>query len=521
MKVKISSDYAVQMRAITKNFGEFCALNEVSIDVKKGTIHALLGENGAGKTTLMNILYGLYQADSGEIYLNGKKVEIKNPNVAIENKIGMVHQHFMLVNNFTVAQNIILGREVTKDFGVLDMKKARTEIDEIIKKYGLKVDQKAKIENISVGMQQRVEILKALYRGADLLIFDEPTAVLTPQEIEDLINIMHKLIEDGKTIIIITHKLKEIKASSEVCSIIRRGKYVDTVNVSEVDESELADKMVGRSVNLVVDKTPAKPGEVVFEIDNITVQNEIHANIDSIKNLSLKVRKGEIVGIAGVDGNGQKELIEAITSLVKVKEGTIKINGKEIQNTKPKNVIKNKVSTIHEDRQKRGLVLDFSVAQNAILEKYNEAPYSRFGILNYDEINKFAKNIIKEYDVRPEKCHRKKIRALSGGNQQKIIIGREIKNEPELLIAVQPTRGLDVGAIEYVHRTLVEQRDKGKAVLLVSLELDEIMSLSDRIAVIYNGTIVGEYDRKEVNENTIGLLMAGGSKKNADNSKNS
>ena len=370
-------------------------------------------------------------------------------------------------------------------------------------------------------MQQRVEILKALYRGADLLIFDEPTAVLTPQEIEDLINIMHKLIEDGKTIIIITHKLKEIKASSEFCSIIRRGKYIDTVNVSEVDESELADKMVGRSVNLVVDKTPAKPGEVVFEIDNITVQNEVHANIDSIKNLSLKVRKGEIVGIAGVDGNGQKELIEAITSLVKVKEGTIKINGKEIQNTKPKNVIKNKVSTIHEDRQKRGLVLDFSVAQNAILEKYNEAPYSRFGILNYDEINKFAKNIIKEYDVRPEKCHRKKIRALSGGNQQKIIIGREIKNEPELLIAVQPTRGLDVGAIEYVHRTLVEQRDKGKAVLLVSLELDEIMSLSDRIAVIYNGTIVGEYDREEVNENTIGLLMAGGSKKNADNSKNS
>lgn len=514
--MKISSEYAVQMRNIVKTFGSSVALDNVSIDVKRGTIHAMLGENGAGKTTLMNILYGLYNADSGEIYLNGEKVDIKSPSVAIANKIGMVHQHFMLVQNFTVAQNIILGKEVTNKCGILDMKKAKRKIEQIIERYSLSVDPDAKIEEISVGMQQRVEILKALYRGADLLILDEPTAVLTPQEIEDLIAIMHKLIKDGKTIIIITHKLKEIKSSSEVCTIIRRGKYIDTVNVKETNQSELADKMVGRSVKLVVDKKPKEPGEVVFEIDNITVKNAMHENLNAVQNLSLKVRKGEIVGIAGVDGNGQKELVEAITSLIEVSEGTIKINGKEIQNTKVKNVIKNKIATIPEDRQKRGLVLDFPVAENTVLERYTEKPYSRKGILDFHQINNFAKKIIKDYDVRPEKCHKLPIRALSGGNQQKIIIGREIANNPDLLIAVQPTRGLDVGAIEYVHKTLVEQRDNGKAVLLISLELDEIMSLSDRVAVIYGGTIVGDFKREEIDENTIGLLMAGGTQ-NAEN----
>lgn len=514
--MRISSEYAVQMRNIVKTFGSAVALDNVSIDVKKGTIHAMLGENGAGKTTLMNILYGLYNADSGDIYLNGEKVDIKSPSVAIEHKIGMVHQHFMLVQNFTVAQNIILGKEVTGKCGVLDMKKAKEEIEQIIDKYGLSVDPDAKIEEISVGMQQRVEILKALYRGADLLILDEPTAVLTPQEIEDLISIMHKLIENGKTIIIITHKLKEIKSSSEVCTIIRRGKYIDTVNVRETNQSELADKMVGRSVKLVVDKKVKEPGEVVFEIDNITVKNQMHEHLNAVQNLSLKVRKGEIVGIAGVDGNGQKELVAAITSLARVSEGTIKINGKEIQNTKVKNVIKNKISVIPEDRQKRGLVLDFSVSENTVLERYTERPYSRKGILDFQKIKEFAKKIIKDYDVRPEKCHKLPVRALSGGNQQKIIIGREIANNPDLLIAVQPTRGLDVGAIEYVHKTLVEQRDNGKAVLLISLELDEIMSLSDRVAVIYGGTIVGDFKREEVDENTIGLLMAGGTQ-NAEN----
>ena len=518
--MEISSNYAVQMRNITKTFGDCRALDEVSIDVKKGTIHAMLGENGAGKTTLMNILYGLYHADSGDIYIKGKQVNIKNPMVAIQNGIGMVHQHFKLVENFTVAQNIMLGSEVTNKFGILNMKKFQVELHKLINLYGLKVDPNAKIEDISVGMQQRVEILKTLYRGAELLILDEPTAVLTPQEINELINIMHKLIENGKTIIIITHKLKEIKSSSEYCTIIRRGKYIDSLEVKDLDEATLAEKMVGRSVKLIADKTPVQKGEVIFSIENLNVQSEHSNQILSIKNLSLNVRRGEILGLSGVDGNGQKELVEAITGLLRVQSGTIKINGKEIQNTKPKNVIKNKISTIHEDRQKRGLVLDLSVAENAILEKYNEKPFSRHGILHYSEINKFTSDLIKDYDVRPKECKKTPIKGLSGGNQQKIIIGREISNEPDLLIAVQPTRGLDVGAIEYVHKTLIEQRDKGKAILLISLELDEVMSLSDTIAVIYNGEIQGVYEQNEVDENTIGLLMAGGSKI-AKNSKNS
>ena len=506
--MNISTEYAVQMRKITKIFGSFCALNDVSIDIKKGTIHAILGENGAGKSTLMNVLYGLYAAEEGEIYLNGKKVNIKNPNVAIEHGIGMVHQHFMLVENFTVAQNIILGTEPSNRFGVINTKKAQEEIRKIVEKYGLEIDPDAKIEDISVGMQQRVEILKALYRGAELLILDEPTAVLTPQEIEDLISIMHNLIKDGKTIIIITHKLKEIKSCSDSCTIIRRGKYIDTVNVKDVTENELATMMVGRAVKLVVDKTPAKLGEVVFEIDNLTLENE--RGIKALNELSLRVRKGEILGIAGIDGNGQKELVEAITSLKKVKSGAIKINGKCIQNTTPRNVMDSKISTIHEDRQKRGLVLDFTVSENAVLEKYRTKPYSSGGILNYDEIRNFTKELITSYDVRPDNCEDLLVRGLSGGNQQKIIIGREIANEPDLLIAVQPTRGLDVGAIEYVHKMLVKERDKGKAILLISLELDEIMNVSDTIAVIYSGKIVGAFKQGQVDENTIGLLMAGG-----------
>ncbi|AJH00077.1 heme ABC transporter ATP-binding protein [Clostridium beijerinckii] len=516
--MEISKQYAVQMRGITKTFGSFCALDNINLDIKKGTIHALLGENGAGKSTLMNILYGLYQADQGEIYLNGEKINIKNPNIAIENGIGMVHQHFMLVENFTVTQNIVLGSEITKKCGILDMKKAREEILNIVKKYGLDVDPDAKIEDISVGMQQRIEILKALYRGADLLILDEPTAVLTPQEIQDLIGIMHNLIADGKTIIIITHKLKEIKESSDVCTIIRRGKYIDTVNVKEVTREDLATMMVGHAVKLIVDKEAAKPDEVVFEIDNLTVKDE--RKLDAVKDLSLKVRKGEIVGIAGIDGNGQKELIEAITCLAKSEKGTIKINGVEIQNTTVENVIKNKVSTIHEDRQKRGLVLDFSVAENMVIEKYKSEPYCKNGLLVKDKIIAHTKELINQYDIRPDNCESSPIRGLSGGNQQKVIIAREVYNDPDLLIAVQPTRGLDVGAIEYVHKTLIRERDKGKAVLLISLELDEVMNVSDTIAVISEGTIVGTFKQGEVNENTIGLLMAGG-KHSEDSSKNS
>lgn len=506
--MEISNQYAVQMRGITKMFGTFCALDGINLDVKKGTIHALLGENGAGKSTLMNILYGLYKADEGEIYLNGKKVNIKNPGIAIENGIGMVHQHFMLVDNFTVTENIVLGSEITNKFGVTNMKKARKEILNIVKQYGLEVNPDAKIEDISVGMQQRVEILKALYRGADLLILDEPTAVLTPQEIQDLIGIMHNLIAAGKTIIIITHKLKEIKESSDVCTIIRRGRYVDTVKVSEVSKEDLATMMVGHEVNLVVDKTAANSKDIVFEINNLTVKDE--RKLDAVKNLSLKVRRGEIVGIAGIDGNGQKELVEAITCLSKAESGTIKINGEEIQNTTPENVINHKISTIHEDRQKRGLVLDFTVAENMVIERYKSEPFCKNGFLDKDKIVAHTKKLIKEYDVRPENCELQPVRGLSGGNQQKLIIAREVANNPDLLIAVQPTRGMDVGAIEYVHKTLINERDKGKAVLLISLELDEVMNVSDTIAVIYDGAIVETFKQGEVDENTIGLLMAGG-----------
>ncbi|MCH3972463.1 MAG: ABC transporter ATP-binding protein [Oscillospiraceae bacterium] len=497
------------MHGITKFFGTFCALDHVDLNVKKGTIHSLLGENGAGKSTLMNVLYGLYQADEGEIYLNGKKANISSPNVAIAHGIGMVHQHFMLVDNFTVTQNIILGNETTSHFGVLNMKKARGQVEELVKKYGLEVDPDAKIQDISVGMQQRVEILKALYRGADLLILDEPTAVLTPQEIDDLIHILHNLIDDGKTIIIITHKLKEIKASSSMCTIIRRGKYVDTVPVADVGEEELASKMVGHTVQLVVQKTPAKPGKTVFEIDHLNVKDD--RGVPAVRDLSLKVRAGEIVGLAGIDGNGQKELIDAVTNLCKTESGTIKMNGEEIQNTSPRNVVDHKIATIHEDRQRRGLVMDFTVAENMILEKkYHEEPFCKKGMLDRGEIQSFANQLIKDYDIRPDNCAGEPARGLSGGNQQKVIIAREVANEPSLLIAVQPTRGLDVGAIEYVHKTLIRERDRGRAILLVSLELDEIMSVSDTIDVLYKGQIAGTFKQGEVGEKTIGLLMAGG-----------
>ena len=508
--MEIHKDYAVQMRGITKMFGSFTALRNVDIDIKKGTIHAILGENGAGKSTLMNILYGLYQAEFGTIYINGKETNIKTPSIAIKNGIGMVHQHFMLVENFTVTQNIILGNEVTSGGGILNMKKARKQLLEIVDKYGLEVDPDAKIQDISVGMQQRVEILKALYRGAEILILDEPTAVLTPQEINELIDIMHNLTEDGKTVIIITHKLKEIKASASACTIIRRGEYIDTVDVSQVHEDDLATMMVGKQVKLVVDKTKAKPKEVVFEIDDLYVENE--RKLDALKGLNLKVRKGEIYGIAGIDGNGQKELVEAITCLTKSKSGAIKIQGKEIQNTTPENVIKHKISTIHEDRIKRGLVPNFTVAENVILENFKKAPFSKKGILKKDVIEQTTNQMIREYDVRPEDCANKLARGLSGGNQQKIIIAREVANEPELLIAVQPTRGLDVGAIEYVHKTLVRERDKGRAILLISLELDEVMNVADTIGVIYDGKIVDTFEQGSVDENTIGLLMAGGAK---------
>ena len=506
--MKPDARYAVQMSGIVKTFGTFTALDHVDLTVQKGTIHAVLGENGAGKSTLMNVLYGLYQAGEGQICLNGEPVVINTPNDAIAHGIGMVHQHFMLVDNFTVTQNIVLGSEVCGAAGILDMKKAREKVCQIIEQYGLEVDPDAKIEDISVGMQQRVEILKALYRGADILILDEPTAVLTPQEIDRLIQIMHDLTSAGKTIIVITHKLREIKASSNTCTIIRRGQYVDEVTVADVTEENLADMMVGHHVNLQVEKQPATPGKTVFEIRDLHVNDE--RGIETVKGLDLAVRSGEIVGIAGIDGNGQKELVEAITCLTKATSGKILVNGEEIQNTTPRNVIDHKVSTIHEDRQKRGLVLPFTVAENAVLEKYRTPEFGKHGMLDDAKMHEYTEQLIADYDVRPADCADKTAGGLSGGNQQKVIIAREVSNDPDVLIAVQPTRGLDVGAIEYVHKALVAERDRGTAILLISLELDEVMSVSDTIDVIYDGRITGTFKQGEVDENKIGLLMAGG-----------
>ena len=503
-----SVGYAVSMKGICKYFGSFCALDNVDLDIKKGTIHALLGENGAGKSTLMNVLYGLYRPEAGEIFLNGKPVEMKNPRVAIDNGVGMVHQHFMLVENFTVAQNIMLGCESTKGPGVLDVKQVREKILDLGKKYGLAVDPDVKIQNVSVATQQRVEILKALYRGADTLILDEPTAVLTPQEIEELIATMRQLVADDKTVIIITHKLKEIKQSSDYCTIIRRGKNIDTVRVADTSTEELANMMVGRQVSLHVEKKPANPGEVTFTIENLRVKDA--RGIEKVKSLSLSLHRGEILGIAGIDGNGQTELIEAICGLVCAEGGTITVGGKQVQNTNPRTVRDCCVSAIPEDRQKQGLVLDFTVQENLVLDSYKSPEFSRHGLMNWKKIHAHATDMIHAFDVRPENSEAMKARSLSGGNQQKVIVAREVYNDPELLIAVQPTRGLDVGAIEFVHKALVEQRDKGKAILLVSFELDEILDLSDRINVIYDGQIVGDLLPGETDENEVGLLMAGG-----------
>ena len=507
MAAEVSNKYAVQMHGITKRFGSFYALTDVQLDVERGTIHSILGENGAGKSTLMNILYGLYRADEGEIFINGKKVNIKNPTAAIQAGIGMVHQHFMLVENFTVTQNIVLGSE--PHTGIMtNMRKARQDVLDIVKKYGLEVNPDARIRDISVGMQQRVEILKALYRGAEILILDEPTAVLTEQEIDELLGIMKNLIKDGKTIIIITHKLKEIQASSDVCTIIRRGKYIDTVPVKGITEDELATKMVGHSVQLVVEKTPPEPGEVVLDIQDLYVKNE--KGLDAVRNLNLQVRAGEIVGIAGIDGNGQQELTDAINNIRKSYRGKIILCGHEIQNRNPKYGIDLGMATIPADRHKDGLVLGFSVYENTIIEKYRTDEFSPRGRINRKKMKSFAEELIKAYDVRPDNCGPLVAGGLSAGNQQKIVIGREIANDPRLLIAIQPTRGLDVGAIENVHKMLIRERDKGVAVLLVSFELDEVMNVSDRIAVIYDGHIQQIFKHGTVDNRTLGRVMAGG-----------
>ncbi|MBN8199654.1 ABC transporter ATP-binding protein [Bacillus sp. NTK034] len=504
-------DYVIEMLNIRKEFPGIVANDNITLQLKQGEIHALLGENGAGKSTLMNVLFGLYQPEKGEIKVKGKPVRITDPNIANDLGIGMVHQHFMLVDRFTVTENIILGKETTKS-GKIDIKKAEKEVREISERYGLAVDPQAKISDISVGMQQRVEILKTLYRGAEILIFDEPTAVLTPQEIKELIQIMKTLIQEGKSIILITHKLKEIMEVCDRVTVIRKGVGIGTVNVSETNPNELASLMVGREVTFKTDKTDSKPQEQVLEIQDLHVKDS--RGLGVVNKLNLNVLAGEIVGIAGVDGNGQSELIEAITGLRKSESGSIKLNGKEIMNMSPRKVTEKGVGHIPQDRHKHGLVLDFPIGENMVLQTYYKAPFSKKGVLNFKEIYSKAKKLIKEFDVRTPSEYTL-ARALSGGNQQKAIIGREIDRNPDLLIAAQPTRGLDVGAIEYIHKRLIEQRDQGKAVLLISFELDEIMNVSDRIAVIYEGEIVAVVDPKQTTEQELGLLMAGSKRKEA------
>ena len=506
-------EYAVEMLNIRKEFPGIVANDNVTLQLRKGEVHALLGENGAGKSTLMGMLFGMYQPDRGTIKINGKEVKITNPNKANDLGIGMVHQHFKLVENFTVTENIILGCEPKKGL-VVDIKSAAKKIEELSKSYGLNVDPYAKIEDISVGMQQRVEILKMLYKNADILILDEPTAVLTPQEIDDLIKIIKGLTKEGKSIILITHKLKEIKEVSDRCTVIRKGKYIGTVDTKDTTEAQMAKMMVGRDVSFKVEKKEAKLKDEVLRVENISVKN--NKKVLGLKNFSLSIKGGEILGVAGVEGNGQIELVEAITGLRKIESGSVIYKGENITNEKTRKRIDKGIAHIPEDRHKRGLVLDYTLEENMIIEVYNKEPFSKRGILNKSAIRKYAEKILGEFDVRSGEGAISKARTLSGGNQQKAIIGREIELNPDLLIAVQPTRGLDVGSIEYIHKRLVEQRDKGKAVLLVSLELDEVLNLSDRIAVVNSGELIGIVNTKETDENEIGLMMAGvkGGKKN-------
>lgn len=508
----MTHENVIEMREITKIFGQFVANDKINLHLRLGEIHALLGENGAGKSTLMNMLAGLLEPTSGEIAVNGQVVKLDSPSKAASLGIGMVHQHFMLVEAFTVAENIILGSEITKN-GVLDIKKAIQEIKELSEKYGLAVDPSAKIEDISVGAQQRVEILKTLYRGADILIFDEPTAVLTPAEIDELMIIMKNLVKEGKSIILITHKLDEIRAVSDRVTVIRRGKSIETVEIAGATNQDLAEMMVGRSVSFTTEKNPPQPKEVILSIKDLVV-NE-NRGIPAVKNLSLDVRAGEIVGIAGIDGNGQSELIQAITGLRKVKSGTINIKGKDVVGLPPRKITEMKVSHVPEDRHRDGLVLDMTISENIALQTYYKEPLSKNGILNYTNIHNYARKLMEEFDVRAANDY-VPASALSGGNQQKAIIAREVDRDPDLLIVSQPTRGLDVGAIEYIHKRLIGERDKGKAVLVVSFELDEILNLSDRIAVIHDGKIQGIVTPAETNKQELGILMAGGELKKGD-----
>ncbi|MCL2128709.1 MAG: ABC transporter ATP-binding protein [Treponema sp.] len=499
---------AIEMLEISKAFPGVLANDRVSLKVERGEIHALLGENGAGKSTLMSILFGLYEADSGVIKIRGEEVKIRSPNDAAALRIGMVHQHFKLVHNFTVTENIVLGMEPRNGMGNIDLRGAEKRVAGLSETYGLAVDPRAVIENITVGMQQRVEILKILYRSADILIFDEPTGVLTPQEIDELLSVFRRLKAEGKTILFITHKLKEIKAAADRCTVLRRGKYIDTVDVAEVSEAELAEKMVGRSVSFKINKKPAKPGAVVLKIEDLTVTGA--RGTPAVSGLSLELRAGEILGIAGVDGNGQSELTGAIAGLLPARSGRVLLKARDISRDSIRKRNESGLGLVPEDRHRHGLVLDFRVDENFILKSFRKFPYSSpLGFLRFPAIAGHAETLIGDFDIRVGNGPATPVRSMSGGNQQKVIIAREIDLSPDLLIVSQPTRGLDVGAIEYIHRRIIEERDKGRAVLLVSFELDEILGLCDRIAAVSKGRIIGVLPAEEADERRIGAMMGG------------
>ena len=500
-------EYAIEMLNITKEFPGIIANDNITLCVRKGEIHALLGENGAGKSTLMSVLFGLYQPEHGTIKINEKEVKIHNPNDANAQGIGMVHQHFKLVDCFTVLENIILGAETTAAFGKLKMKDARKRVVELSEQYGLAIDPDALISDISVGMQQRVEILKMLYRNNDILIFDEPTAVLTPQEIDELMKVMKHLANEGKSIVFITHKLNEIKAIANQCTVLRKGKYVGTVDVAETDKETLSEMMVGRKVEFIVEKSECYPTEVILELENLTVDSK-HGNKAAVKDVSFSVRKGEIVCVAGIEGNGQSELVYAITGLMKA-HGSIKLHGEDISHSSIRQRNLAGISHIPEDRHRYGLILEYSLAENLVLKKYFAPEFQKYGFIKTKEVNDFGQKLIDKFDIRSSEGIKTTVRSMSGGNQQKAIIAREIDYDSDLLIAVQPTRGLDVGAIEYIHKQIVEQRNNDKAVLLISLELDEVMNLSDRILVMYEGEIVADVSPKEVTIQELGLYMSG------------
>ncbi len=501
------SEYVIEMLNITKEFPGIKANDNITLQLKHGEVHALLGENGAGKSTLMSVLFGLYQPEAGIIKKDGKEVKINNPNDANALHIGMVHQHFKLVEIFTVLDNIILGAEPNK-MGFLQKAEARKKVLELSERYGLQVDPDAKIEDISVGMQQRVEILKMLYRDNDILIFDEPTAVLTPQEIDELMQIMRNFTKEGKSILFITHKLNEIMAVADRCTVLRKGKYMGTVDIKNTTKEELSRMMVGRDVKFEVDKEEQKLGDVVLDVQHVTVPSKLHSN-NAVKDVSFQVRAGEIVCLAGIEGNGQTQFVYALTGLDKMSHGRITMLGHDITKAKIRQRSKLGMSHIPEDRHKHGLVLDFSLEQNLVLQRYWQPKFQKYGFIRSKEVRKYAEKLIADYDIRSGQGPITAARSMSGGNQQKAIVAREIDKGPELLVAVQPTRGLDVGAIEGVHKQLVAQRDAGKAVLLVSLELEEVMSVPDRILVMYEGEIVGEFDPKKTTVQELGLYMAG------------